>query len=151
MHPLMGGDMQRFEFRLAALTVALACTCCNALAGELHIFEHNRSVMNLYMVSDKVRITYETPRPGLGEAGVKSGTVLFEGTYDGERFEGTAYAFKSGCRPAPYAVLGSSAGSGQIVLQGPAPVRAKNGCAVTGYSVESPHARLRFSYSATHH
>ncbi|MBN9471073.1 MAG: hypothetical protein J0J10_20090 [Bosea sp.] len=134
-----------------ALGTVLCLCAFSSSAGELHVFEHNRSVMNLYMVSDKVRITYETPRPGLGEAGIRSGTVLFEGSYDGERFEGTAYAFKAGCRPAPYAVLGRSAGNGQIVLQGPAPVRAKHGCAVTGYSVESPHARLRFSHSATHH
>lgn len=132
-------------------TLMLAVMSQSAIAGELHVFEHNRSVMNLYMVSDKVRITYETPRPGLAEAGVRSGSVLFEGTYDGERFEGTAYAFKSGCQPAPYAVLGRSAGNGRVVLHGPAPVRAKNGCTVTGYSVESPHARLRFSNSATHH
>ncbi|MBD2745879.1 hypothetical protein IC232_04120 [Microvirga sp. BT688] len=121
-----------------------------AAAGELYIYEHNLSVIDWFVVGDKIKATYSKPKASLAAAGVKEGAVLFEGDYEGNRIIGTAYAFKSGCAPAPYQVIGMEQGS-QIVLRGPGPVRSKTGCDVVGYSAKSPHAELKFNYSATHH
>ncbi len=119
-------------------------------AGELYIYEHNLSVIDWFVVGDKIKATYSKPKASLVAAGVKEGAVLFEGDYEGNRIIGTAYAFKSGCAPAPYQVIGMEQGS-QIILRGPGPVRSKSGCDVIGYSAKSPHAELTFQYSATHH
>ncbi len=120
------------------------------LAGELHIYEHNGSVIDWYVVGDEITATYSVPRPGLG---IGQETILFRGSYeDSERITGTAYTFKNGCAPAPYNVIGRHEDGGKrIVLSGPAPVRARGGCSTTGYSAASPHARLVLTYSATHH
>jgi hypothetical protein len=120
------------------------------IAGELHIYEHNGSVIDWYVVGNEITATYSVPRPGLS---VRTEAVLFRGSYeDSERFIGTAYTFKTGCPPAPYNVIGQhEAGGKRIVLRGPAPTRARQGCSITGYSATSPHARLVLTFSATHH
>lgn len=117
-------------------------------AGELHFYEHNSSVISWFVVNDSITAKYEMPRPGLLEAGVKSGTVLFEGRYEGDKIIGTAYAYKAGCAPAPYHVVGEEK-AGVISLRGPGPLR--NSCEVRGYSLTSPHSNLVFKYSSTHH
>lgn len=119
-------------------------------AGELHIYEHNRSVIDWVVVGDSIRATYSKPRPDLETAGIKEGQLLFDGVYEGERISGTAYAFKSGCSPAAYQVIGAEE-RGKIILRGPAPTRSRTDCRVTGYSATSPHAKLEFVYSSTHH
>jgi len=138
--------------RAAVLVVVLVMMGLRpASAGELHIYEHNHSIVDWFIVGDNITVTYATPRSGLEESGVRSGTVLFKGYYEGERIEGTAYAFKAGCAPAPYDVIGSQDNAGNIILRGPGPLRGKVGCEVIGYSAKSPHAKLKFIYSATHH
>ena len=119
-------------------------------AGELHIYEHNHSVIDWVVVGDTIKATYSKPRPDLGAAGIKEGQILFDGVYEGERISGTAYAFKSGCSPAAYQVIGAEE-RGKIILRGPAPTRSRTDCRVTGYSATSPHAKLVFVYSSTHH
>lgn len=119
-------------------------------AGELHVYEHNRSVIDWVVVGDSIKATYSKPRPDLGAAGIKEGQILFDGVYEGERISGTAYAFKSGCSPAAYQVTGAEE-RGKITLRGLAPTRGRNDCRVTGYSAASPHAKLVFVYSSTHH
>lgn len=102
--------------------------------------DHNGSVME---IRDD-RILYAEPKASLRGV-VKPGTVLVEGKWAGERFAGTARAFKKGCPPAPYAVSGAKVeGPGQldVVLKGAGPIR--KGCEVIGYSERSPHARLVF-------
>lgn len=89
-------------------------------------------------------IVYTAPKPSIRDV-VKPGTVLVHGRWIGERYEGTAYAFKRGCAPAPYRVSGrrvETPGRLDLVLTGAGPVR--QGCAVVGYSQASPHARLVF-------
>jgi hypothetical protein len=89
------------------------------------------------------------PKPALADV-VKSRDVLFRGHihYPGspesdKKTYGVAYAFKKGCSPAAYPVTGSwSADSNILTLRGPGPVRS--GCAVTGYSLSSPHSVLKF-------
>lgn len=105
-------------------------------------FDHNRSVMRVYP-HDGV-IAYDEPKPAVRDV-VRSGTVLFRGlTFtEGGRIEGTAFAFKKGCPPAPYPVTGGySRDNATITLRGAGPIR--KGCDVVGYSEKSPHAVLRF-------
>lgn len=105
-------------------------------------FDHNRSVMRVYPHAGV--IAYDEPKPAVRDV-VRSGTVLFRGLKftEGGRIEGTAFAFKKGCPPAPYAVTGGySRDNSTITLRGAGPIR--QGCEVVGYSEKSPHAILRF-------
>lgn len=89
-------------------------------------------------------IAYNKPRAGLAGV-VQPGSVLFRGRlgYSGQGASGTAYAFKEGCDPAPYAVRGGYDRSNEILtLVGAGPIR--QGCEVVGYSMTSPHSRLVF-------
>lgn len=66
---------------------------------------------------------------------VSPGTVLVEGTWTGDRFVGTAYAFKQGCPPEPYPVSGAKVerpGQLDLVLRGAGPIRRD--CEVVGHS-----------------
>lgn len=120
-----------------------------AYAGELSVFEHNGSIIEWFVVGDTIKATYSLPRPGLAKSGVEPGATLFEGAYEGDRIVGKAFAFKSGCAPASYQVIGRHLDNKQTVLDGPAPLRS--GCSVTGYSTNSPHAHLVLTFSARHH
>ncbi|MGU3420826.1 hypothetical protein [Methylobacterium sp. D54C] len=104
-------------------------------------YTHNGS---LVLVDERAgEIRYDDPRPGMRGV-VGQGTLLFKGTFAaGGPVSGTAYAFKAGCEPAPYAVTGTRKGS-DIVLRGMAPRRAPDDCAVTGMSASGGHAVLRF-------
>lgn len=77
---------------------------------------------------------------------VDVGTVLFRGRIASEGLSGTAYTFKRGCPPAPYAVTGHGyAGSAtSFVLIGYPPVRLPGGCAVVGYAEHGANAVLHF-------
>jgi hypothetical protein len=104
---------------------------------------HNGSVTLFTRNNGHVEIRYETPRPGLA---VREGTLLFSGTYDQlGYYSGTAYTFKQGCEPAPYAVAGKDSGPG-IVLVGVAPRRDPHSCAVTGDAVNGKNSRLVFEF-----
>lgn len=119
-------------------------------AGQLDFYEHNGSVIAWFLAAGKVKATYETPRRGLQSVGVKEDSLLFEGFEESSRISGTAYAFKKGCKPAPYKVVGSNFGD-IMVLTGPAPVRVKGKCTVERYTLDSPNAKLVFRYSGNHH
>jgi hypothetical protein len=139
--------MLKFNVSVAIGLIGVSQFCH---AGELHIYEHNRSVIDWVVVGDTIKATYSKPRPDLEAAGIKEGQLLFDGVYEGERISGTAYAFKSGCSPAAYQVIGTEE-RGKITLRGPAPTRSRTNCRVLGYSATSPHAKLVFVYSSTHH
>jgi hypothetical protein len=81
-------------------------------------------------------------RPGLP---VAQGTVLFRGVRDGVRYSGTAYTFKAGCSPAPYAVTGVKDQKKEtIVMTGAAPRRDPHSCSVVGDLAQSGSAKLVF-------
>jgi hypothetical protein len=105
-------------------------------------YDHNGSQVTV--VPESGLIAYFEPKASLRDV-ARAGTVIFRGEpfgYGG-KIEGTAYAFKCGCPPVPYAVSGGySADNTAIVLRGAAPIR--KGCDITGYSPRSPHAVLRF-------
>jgi hypothetical protein len=104
---------------------------------------HNNSEMLVSEWKDAtVEITYNHPRPGLP---VADGTLLFRGIRNGARYSGTAYTFKAGCPPAPYAVTGVKDQKKEvIVMTGAAPRRDPHSCAVIGDSAQSGPAKLVF-------
>jgi hypothetical protein len=88
-------------------------------------------------------IRYDVPKASI-RAAVSKGTVLFRGTFAASgAVTSTAYVFKAGCEPAPYAVSGHSKGS-TITLKGNAPRRDANSCAVTGTTARGAHTVLTF-------
>ena len=100
--------------------------------GRAYVADHNGSLVT---VSPSLgTITYLHPRPGM-DSSVAVGTVLFRGRIDDDGVVGTAYTFKRGCAPTPYAVSGfGRAGSGGgFVLTGHPPIHAHGSCAVVGH------------------
>lgn len=130
--------MQRMMLA-ACLSVAVAVP---ATAQEMGPLFHNGSRTIFTRNNGHVEIRYETPRPGLP---VREGTLLFAGTYERGYYSGTAYIFKQGCEPVPYAVAGKDSGPG-IVLVGVAPRRDPHSCAVIGDTVSNKNSRLVFEF-----
>jgi len=77
-------------------------------------------------------ISYLHPRPGIS---ARRGDIVFQGRKIGNRYVGTAYTFRQGCRPAPYKVSGILPLQTRIVLHGASPKRS--GCRVVGYTNNS--------------
>ncbi|HWP27069.1 MAG TPA: hypothetical protein VNL39_12055 [Xanthobacteraceae bacterium] len=93
---------------------------------------HNGSVMSLVTDGKTQKFIYYTPRIGLLDAGVKPGTLLFEGRRTGQIFVGTAYQFYRTCKPRGFRVSGTaSEDQKQITLKGKAPLLDVN-CKVSG-------------------
>ena len=91
----------------------------------------------------QIEIRYSIPRPGLS---VKEGDLLFKGQADIRgRYTGTAYVFKDGCPPAPYAVEGNDV-RGNIILVGNAPIREPGSCEIVGSKLRGRNSRLIFSF-----
>jgi hypothetical protein len=102
---------------------------------------HNGSTIEMTRKNHMVTMRYIGVRPGLS---VPEGSLLFSGTItDSNKLQGTAYTFKRGCPPAPYAVSGVQTNN-KIVLRGPAPVRDPSGCAVVEYDGSAQSATLQF-------
>jgi hypothetical protein len=139
--------MMTSKKQLAALTataVMMAASILPASAGN-SLWSHNGSTVMWQSAGQQRIVTYYNPRPGLP---VSSGTVLFEGTRQGNSMFGTAYVFRNGCAPAPYEVSGRIDPDNQtlVVLYGAAPIRARGGCRVIRYSRNSGNSRLVFRY-----
>ncbi|MBU1175863.1 MAG: hypothetical protein KKH72_10725 [Alphaproteobacteria bacterium] len=107
--------------------------------------DHNGSSM--WFDNLQGTIYYVTPKSSM-QATVSNGTVLFRGApwemQPGAPLSGTAYTFRKGCQPAPYAVTGLVEAD-RIVLRGNSPIREKGGCAILGYTSDSPNAVLVFT------
>jgi hypothetical protein len=107
-----------------------------------HLFHNNSEILLNEWNDGTVELAYDIPRAGLP---VVQGTLLFRGVRNGTRYSGTAYAFKAGCEPAPYAVTGFIDPNKElIVLTGAAPRREQNSCNVIGNSTQSRNAKLVF-------
>jgi len=133
--------------RAGALSVLMGISASAMGAGAARaydLYDHNGSLMRLDERGGRVTISYEEPKRSLYKHGVRPGTVLFEGRFQGRGLAGVAYVFRQGCQPAAYNVAGPAAGGGVIYLSGAAPIRAKGSCRVTGYSERSGNARLVF-------
>ena len=130
---------------ISAIGAAGACLALPALAAP-STWDHNGSRVTLDGDGTKRIISYAEPKAGLDKAGVKRGTVLFDGQVkkDG-RVSGYAKIFKAGCDPVDYFVEGTIDGAkGEIVLQGQAPVYSGNDCKIKGYSEDSKDSTLVF-------
>lgn len=100
--------------------------------SDAYTADHNGSLVR---VSPSLgTIAYIHPRPGMDRM-VGIGTVMFRGWFTQGTIAGTAYVFRNGCAPAPYAVTGTGySGPGSaFVLIGHPPIRAPGSCTVVGY------------------
>lgn len=92
--------------RIAVAAAALASFVAPALADSC--WTHNGSVVRLKASGENRRFLYEKPKSSLVAAGVKKGTLLFNGVKDGNWYSGTARVFSKACpgEPLEYAVEG---------------------------------------------
>jgi hypothetical protein len=82
-------------------------------------WSHHDSIMRITSQSDRITISYERPRQGMIDEGVRPGTVVFEGHRNGNRLTGTSYVFDRHCMsPIPYPDDGVMSSEREIVLSG---------------------------------
>ncbi len=127
------------------LKVALIATLVgvSSMAMADSFWNHNGSVMRLSADGNDRTLTYEKPSKTMRNAGVTSGTVLFDGQRNGNRYSGTARVFSKYCElPLEYRVSGTVKNEKTIVMTGKREVFAK-GCKATGrYTTD----KLTFTY-----
>lgn len=135
-----GGDVQKIAAFMRRILLAAMMLAPSAASAEM--FEHNGSLMIVnYNWSD---IRYDTPTDRMGSL-VRPSNLAFSGRIERRgKIEGNAYVYKKGCDLVSYKVYGryDPAVPG-YVLTGAAPIRAKRGCGVVGYTMKS-NARLVF-------
>ncbi|MEM6383547.1 MAG: hypothetical protein AAF739_12795 [Pseudomonadota bacterium] len=102
-------------------------------------WDHNGSLMRLTANGQNRTMMYETtPHSWQGAAGVRRGTVLFEGRNVGDYYTGTARVFSRFCPGSPllYGVEGPvTRPSGQITITMRGTRDANDQCAATGRMV----------------
>src|SRR5665648_5156 len=126
--------------------VGAACAFLSWPAHANTSWDHNGSLVVLEENGTKRKLVYAEPRNTLDTAGVKKGTVLFDGEEKADgRLAGYAKLFRAGCDPVDYFVEGSlDKSKSEILLQGQAPIYSGNGCKITGYSDDSTASSLTF-------
>ena len=133
--------------RPIVMTAFLAAICLALLAVPAaadSYWDHNGSLMRLKANGQQRVFTYEEPRSVLRRAGVRRGTVLFDGRNVGDYYVGRARRFSKYCEaPLDYEVEGPVVGGTRIIMRGTREVFA-SGCRGTGRSVED---ELVFTYS----
>ncbi|SEO22866.1 hypothetical protein SAMN05216227_10663 [Pseudorhodobacter antarcticus] len=93
-------------------------------------YDHNGSTMEVQMCDNELYISYSRPKASLSKIGVRSGTMLFEGTISNiGAVSGVAYRFSADCGDIAYNVDGAIRPN-SILLSGQAPVRNKK-CQIT--------------------
>jgi hypothetical protein len=93
---------------------------------------HNGSVMTFEDASSSLEIDYLEPRDAMMSVGVRTGTMLFLGTKDGDKIEGSAWMFHPLCGPLRYEVEGQYFNNGsRVVLTGLSP-RVSSNCELIG-------------------
>lgn len=126
--------------RLSLMTAFLAAICLVLLVAPVladSYWDHNGSLMRLKANGQQRVFTYEEPRSVLRRAGVRTGTVLFDGRNVGDYYVGRARRFSKDCKaPLVYKVEGPVVdGGSRIVMRGMRQVFA-SGCRGTGRYVE---------------
>lgn len=126
--------------------VGAACAFLSWPAHANTSWDHNGSLVVLEENGTKRRLVYAEPRSTLDTAGVRKGTVLFDGEEKADgRLAGYAKLFRVGCDPVDYFVEGSfDKSKGEILLQGQAPIYSGQGCKITGYSDDNTASSLTF-------
>ena len=114
---------------IVAAAPEIAAAKSPARAG---FWESGGSTVSLEASGAKRSFLVEAPSAELSRIGARKGTLLFVGRRSGEKYEGKAYSFSKGCKPAPYTVTGDVSNSDRLViLSGKAPVLDKD-CGITG-------------------
>jgi hypothetical protein len=124
---------------LHALCLGVAILSVNAATAQAQdrggatYWNHNGSVMRLSADGPNRRVYYDSPRQGMLNEGVRSGTLLFEGTRNGDTYYGTAFIFNRNCGRVAYQVSGTVAPDDRsVTLYGEAP-QMNSSCRITGY------------------
>jgi hypothetical protein len=87
------------------------------------------------------RFYYDTPRQGLKDVGVQTGTLLFDGQRVGMTYRGTAYTFSRNCGNVGYPVSGDVAPDERsVTLIGKAPLLGSR-CETSGFRDETLYFR----------
>jgi len=95
-------------------------------------WSHNGSIVYLVADGSKREFRYETPRPGMIDAGARHGALLFAGSVNGDTYEGAAYVFNKRCGKVDYPVSGPILdGYRRVVLRGQAP-KVDAACRIVG-------------------
>lgn len=136
------------KFLIGAFCIALAGLTLGVSTGQAQAdscWMHNGSLMRLAARGNQRAFWYESPRSGLQAAGVRRGTLLFNGYKNGNWYSGDAAVFSSACpgQPLNYYVEGPVASSQtRVTMRGSREVY-KN-CRPTGRWTEDT---LVFTYS----
>ena len=121
----------------ATIAVASAQAQTQTASPEPTVWDHNGSVMYLVANASSREIYYQKPRPGMLEAGARSGSLLFRGEVNDGQYLGTAYIFNAHCGPIPFEVKGTILDDDErIVLTGQAP-RVGQNCRAYGSSTSN--------------
>ncbi len=111
-------------------------------SSEFTIWDHNGSVMYLVANGSAREFYYQKPRPGMLEAGVHPGTLLFRGEINNAQISGTAYLFNARCGQVPFQVKGPMLDNNErVLLAGEAP-RVGRSCRTFGYYTSNLEFRL---------
>jgi hypothetical protein len=101
--------------------------------GSDKYWDHNGSQMELITNGPARKFVYRNPRPGLREAGVASGMVLFVGKRIGAEYSGTAFLFSKSCGKKSYVVSGPvAADERSVTMRGNRPI-LNDSCQIDGY------------------
>lgn len=79
------------------------------------------SYLKSEIAGDRIRLVYSRPSRAAMAAGVRVGSVLFEGQADGNDIEGTLTLHVAGCEPVPYPLKGAFTENNGIFLVGEPP------------------------------
>ncbi|AWN48463.1 hypothetical protein DK419_20630 [Methylobacterium terrae] len=99
-------------------------------------WDHNASVMVLVADGARRRFYYHRPRPGMAEAGARSGSLLFDGVRRGNTYSGTATVFAGACGTFTYSVDGIVVADRRVVMRGLAPRVDRRTCGVFDYRAD---------------
>jgi clan AA aspartic protease (TIGR02281 family) len=105
--------------------------------AQTTLWKHNGSVVYLMVNGTGREFYYHQPRPGMVEAGAKSGSLLFRGQFIDGNYRGTAFIFNSRCGQFPYEVAGPVDDDyRRVVMRGDAP-RIGQDCRIVSHIAET--------------
>ena len=97
---------------------------------------------------EKVTLAYTAVSGDDAAKGIHPGSILFSGTMDrSNMFTGKAFAFKKGCKQAPYAFDVKGSLNSSIDLYGAVPVFADGSCKILHYSDTLADSHLSLSFT----
>lgn len=131
-----------FEVNAIRFFTSLTLLCSATAASADSLWNHNGSIMHLVENGTKLEIYYAEPRQGMMEAGVKPGTLFFDGERIGDDYFGTARVFSSKCQtPMTFSISGRIIDEKTLVLEGNRPKFSN--CKATG---EMKYESLEFNF-----